>query len=65
MTNLKNTQISAREAKKPATQRFRKIDDLLLKVNTNVDGDVNTNIAVNNEVNEDVNRVLKRKVISK
>lgn len=64
MTNLKNTQISAREAKKPATQRFRKMDDLL-KVNTNVDGDVNTNIAVNNEVNEDVNRVLKRKVISK
>ena len=46
--------MSAREAKNPATQRFGKIDDLL-KVNTNIETDVNGNVDIKVEVNDEVN----------
>lgn len=46
--------MSAREAKNPATQRFGKIDDLL-KVNNNVETDVNGDVDIKVEVNDEVN----------
>lgn len=50
-------QMSAREAKNPATQRFGKIDDLL-KVNTKVESkddiNINTNVEVKDKVKVEV-----------